>query len=97
MGLLTFPEKVAVITTDGKYFIGTLEGYDNLTNLILSDTKERIIYKDEAGEIEEIGLMVVRGDLVSIVGLVDEELDNSIDWTKVRGDPLLKTKKSIVK
>ncbi|ODQ59786.1 hypothetical protein WICANDRAFT_62371 [Wickerhamomyces anomalus NRRL Y-366-8] len=88
-------KKVAVITTDGKYFIGTLQGYDNLTNLILSETTERIILQDEDSIVEELGLYVIRGDLVSCVGLIDEEIDKQIDWTKVKGEQLQKTKKSI--
>lgn len=31
------------------------------------------------------GLYLIRGDNVVVVGLVDEELDDSIDWEKVRG------------
>jgi U6 snRNA-associated Sm-like protein LSm8 len=34
----------------------------------------------------------VRGDNITIVGLVDEELDNSIDWEKVRGEVIGTTK-----
>jgi U6 snRNA-associated Sm-like protein LSm8 len=34
----------------------------------------------------EHGLYLVRGDNVVVVGLVDEELDESIDWEKVRGE-----------
>lgn len=94
--LLTVPQgKVAVITTDGKYFVGILQGYDNLTNLIISETTERIISQDEDSIEEELGLYVVRGDLVSCVGLIDEEIDKQINWTKVKGAPLQKTKKSI--
>jgi len=32
-----------------------------------------------------LGLYLVRGDNVCTIGLVDEKLDESIDWTKVRG------------
>lgn len=35
---------------------------------------------------------MVRGDNVVVVGLVDEELDKSIDWTKVRGEVVRDTK-----
>lgn len=84
-----------MITADGKYFIGTLQGYDNLTNIILSETTERIILQDDDSIEEELGLYVIRGDLVSCVGLIDEALDKQIDWTKVKGAPLQKTKKSI--
>jgi len=32
------------------------------------------------------GLYLVRGDNVVVVGLVDEEIDDQIDWAQVRGD-----------
>lgn len=32
-----------------------------------------------------LGLYLVRGDNVVTVGLVDEALDNSIDWSRVKG------------
>jgi U6 snRNA-associated Sm-like protein LSm8 len=31
------------------------------------------------------GLYLIRGDNVAVVGLVDEELDDSINWLEVRG------------
>jgi len=37
-------------------------------------------------------LYLVRGDNVVMCGLVDEELDKSIDWTKVKGQPIGSTK-----
>lgn len=39
-----------------------------------------------------LGLYLVRGENVCVVGLVDEALDESIDWTQVRGDPIGTTK-----
>lgn len=35
-----------------------------------------------------LGLYIVRGDNVCVVGLVDEALDASIDWTAVKGAPI---------
>lgn len=58
---------------------------------------ERVIREhDDADPSEEVplGLYIVRGDNVCVVGLVDEELDNSIDWTQVRGVPIGGTKHS---
>ena len=62
---------------------------DQVTNLVLSDTIERIIREqgdDEPSSEQPHGLYLVRGDNVVVCGLVDEELDASIDWSKVRGD-----------
>lgn len=38
------------------------------------------------------GLYVVRGENVCLVGLVDETLDESINWTEVKGAPIGTTK-----
>ncbi|RMY53761.1 hypothetical protein D0863_13850 [Hortaea werneckii] len=67
----------------------------NITNLVMKDTMERIIRPadDEEASMEQPhGLYLVRGDNVVVCGLVDEELDNSIDWTKVRGEVIGSTK-----
>lgn len=90
MALSTYISKrVLIVTTDGRSLIGTLESYDQQTNLILSGTIERIIRpvedEEESSSVEH-GLYLVRGDNVVLVGGVDEELDGSIDWSKVRGE-----------
>lgn len=74
---------------------GTLLSCDQVTNLVLSNTIERIIRSqddDEASSEVEHGLYLIRGDNVVCVGLVDEELDKSINWTKVRGEIIGSTK-----
>lgn len=67
-----------------RQFKGTLKGHDQSTNIILANTKERIITEDdEPTQIINLGLYLVRGDCVAVCGLVDDEIDQSIDWTKV--------------
>ena len=39
-----------------------------------------------------LGLYIVRGENVCLVGLVDEALDASIDWTEVKGAAIGTTK-----
>ena len=88
-------EKVLVITADGRTLTGTLLSCDQLTNIVLSNTIERIIRPhDDPEPSSEVshGLYLVRGDNITICGLVDEELDASIDWEKVRGDVIGGTK-----
>lgn len=88
-------EKVLIITVDGRTLTGTLLSCDQVTNLVLKDTVERIIrpQDDEEPSAEQPhGLYVVRGDNVVVCGLVNEEVDSSIDWTKVRGDVIGSTK-----
>ncbi|RQM08306.1 hypothetical protein DH86_00003802 [Scytalidium sp. 3C] len=81
-------KKVLVLTSDSRTLVGTLLSCDQMTNLVLSDTHERIIRPpDDPEPSSEIthGLYLIRGDNVAMVGLVDEQLDESINWTEVRG------------
>jgi U6 snRNA-associated Sm-like protein LSm8 len=84
-------KRVCVMTADSRVLVGTLAGSDTSTNLILKDTEERTVRApddDEPSSVTPMGLYLVRGDNVCAVGLVDEQLDASIDWTKVRGAPI---------
>lgn len=84
-------ETVTIITSDGRTLTGQLLGHDQTTNLILSSTVERIFAspdsEDPSQEVEH-GLYLIRGDNVAVCGLVDEEAERGIDWTKVRAHPL---------
>ena len=63
--------------------------------MVLQDTIERIIRPadDPEQSMEQPhGLYMIRGDNVVVAGLVDEEMDASIDWTKVRGEVIGTTK-----
>ena len=39
-------------------------------------------------EIVQLGLYVVRGDNIAIIGEVDKEKDEKLDWSKLRGEAL---------
>ena len=62
---------------------------------MLGETTERVIRpSDDPEESTEVhhGLYLIRGENVVVCGLVDEDLDASIDWVKVRGEALGGTK-----
>ena len=87
--------RVLILTIDGRTLVGTLVSHDQVTNIVLSNTVERIIRPPEdpaPSEEVEHGLYVIRGDNVCLVGLVDEEMDGRIDWGKVRGNVIGTTK-----
>jgi U6 snRNA-associated Sm-like protein LSm8 len=88
-------EKVLIITVDGRTLVGKLISCDQVTNVVLTDTIERIIRpaddSEPSSELEH-GVFILRGDNITICGLVDEELDKSIDWTKVHGEEIGSTK-----
>ncbi|KAK4161986.1 hypothetical protein QBC43DRAFT_89523 [Cladorrhinum sp. PSN259] len=96
MSLNSYVEKkVCIITTDGRSLVGTLMAHDNTTNLVLSNTVERVIRSPEDGEPSAevpLGLYLIRGENVCLVGLVDEALDDSINWTEVKGAVIGTTK-----
>jgi U6 snRNA-associated Sm-like protein LSm8 len=39
-------------------------------------------------ETMELGLYVIRGDNIAIIGELDPELDNQIQWEEVKAEPL---------
>lgn len=93
--LLTYLDVIRVITVDGRTYQGTLLCIDNSTNLVLTNAEERIIQpqdSDRDNEVTDPGVILLRGDLVLMCGLVDEEMDAEIDWTKVRGGPITTTR-----
>lgn len=88
-------EKVLVLTVDGRTLLGTLLSTDQLTNLVLLDTIERIIRMPDDPEPSsqiEHGLYLIRGDNVVVCGEVDEKIDGEIDWAKVKGEVVKGTK-----
>ncbi|KAL9577156.1 MAG: hypothetical protein Q9212_006548 [Teloschistes hypoglaucus] len=81
-------KKVLILTADGRTLTGTLLSCDQLTNLVLGQTIERVIRPPddpEASAEVSHGLYLIRGENVAVCGLVDEDLDGQIDWARVRG------------
>jgi len=80
--------KVLVILQDGRVIIGTLAGYDQKSNVVLSDSKERVYSTDEPVEEIPLGLYLVKGDQIVVVGELDLEKDESTDLSNIRAEPL---------
>ncbi|CEO58960.1 Sm-like protein LSM1B [Penicillium cataractarum] len=88
-------KKVLILTVDGRTLLGTLLSTDQLTNIVLTNTVERIIRTpddDEPSAQVEHGLYLIRGDNVVVCGEVDEKIDADIDWSKVKGQVIRDTK-----
>ncbi|KAL0462526.1 UNVERIFIED_CONTAM: Sm-like protein LSM8 [Sesamum latifolium] len=97
-------ETISIITNDGRNIVGVLKGFDQATNIILDESHERVystkclihlppgtfgfcILKEGVQQLV-LGLYIIRGDNISIVGELDEELDASLDLSKLRAHPL---------
>ncbi|CAG9807933.1 unnamed protein product [Chironomus riparius] len=72
---------VLIVSCDGRCFSGTLKGFDQLINLILVDTHERIFSSSGMEQIN-LGLKIIRGDNVALIGLIDEAIEQEIDYSK---------------
>ena len=68
--------------------MGTLRGFDQATNIILDESHERVYSTREGVQQLVLGLYIIRGDNISVVGEVDEELDARLDLSNLRAHPL---------
>lgn len=80
--------RVLVVLQDGRVIIGTLAGYDQKSNVVLSDSKERVYSTDEPVEEISLGLYLVKGDQIVLIGELDLEKDESTDPSNIRAEPL---------
>ncbi|KAF5398463.1 hypothetical protein PHET_08099, partial [Paragonimus heterotremus] len=67
---------------------GTLKGFDNVINLVIKDSQERVFSPTDGVEHVPLGLFIIRGQNVALVGEVDEDLDRRIDFSALRAEPL---------
>ncbi|KAI8819211.1 n-alpha-acetyltransferase 38, NatC auxiliary subunit-like protein [Fimicolochytrium jonesii] len=79
---------VSVLTADGRVILGTLRGFDQTTNLILSNSTERVFGGEDGVEQVPLGLYIIRGDNIAAIGSVDQERDAEIEWDSVQAQPL---------
>ena len=73
-------KSVTVLTCDGRLIFGTLQGYDQLQNLILKHSYEKVYSVESPMEKVDLGLFVVRGDNVAVISNCDDDdVDNDDD------------------
>lgn len=68
--------------------MGTLRGFDQRANVVLSDCKERIYSIDEGVEEVPLGLYLVKGDMISLIGELDAAVDSAVDLSTIRAEPI---------
>ncbi|XP_064399524.1 U6 snRNA-associated Sm-like protein LSm8 isoform X2 [Halichondria panicea] len=79
---------ISVITSDGRVIVGTLKGFDQTINLILSASHERVFSSGIGIEVVQLGLYIIRGDNIAVVGEVDEEMEAELNLSEIRAEPL---------
>lgn len=55
---------VSVITGDGRNIVGQLKGFDQLVNLVMVDSHERVFSEKRGVELVPLGVYIIRGDNV---------------------------------
>ncbi|EJU02188.1 Sm-like ribonucleo protein [Dacryopinax primogenitus] len=81
-------QRVLLILQDGRCIVGTLAGFDNRSDIVLSNCIERTYSPDEPVEEVSLGLYLVKGDMILLVGELDTELEASLDLSQQRAEPL---------
>ncbi|KAL7277248.1 hypothetical protein ACG7TL_009101 [Trametes sanguinea] len=59
-------DRVLLILQDGRAIVGVMAGYDQKSNVVLSDSKERVYSMDEGVEEIPLGLYLVKGDQMCV-------------------------------
>ncbi|KAI0918722.1 hypothetical protein AcV5_002637, partial [Taiwanofungus camphoratus] len=80
--------RVLLVLQDGRAIVGVMAGYDQKSNVVLSDSKERVYSMDESVEEIPLGLYLVKGDQIVLIGELDEALDQAVDLSTIRAEPL---------
>lgn len=62
---------VSVITNDGRNIIGTLKGYDQVCNVIVAQSSERVFNPKSPTQVNPLGVDVIRGDNIAVIGMID--------------------------
>ncbi|KAI0739548.1 Sm-like ribonucleoprotein [Daedaleopsis nitida] len=80
--------RTLLILQDGRAIVGVMAGYDQKSNVVLSDSKERVYSMEEGVEEIPLGLYLVKGDQIVLIAEVDEAIDSAVDLSSIRAEPL---------
>ncbi|KAF9051354.1 hypothetical protein BJ165DRAFT_1524299 [Panaeolus papilionaceus] len=80
--------RVLLVLQDGRSIVGVLAGFDQKSNVVLADSKERVYSMDEGVEEVPLGLYLVKGELICLIGEIDEEIDKSTDLSTIHAEPI---------
>ncbi|KAK7039462.1 U6 snRNA-associated Sm-like protein LSm8 [Favolaschia claudopus] len=80
--------RVILILQDGRVIVGVMAGFDQKSNVVLSDSKERIYSMDVGVEEVPLGLYLVKGDMIVLIGEIDEAVDQAVDLETIHAEPI---------
>jgi len=65
-----------------------MAGFDQKSNVVLSDSKERVYSMDEGVEEIPLGLYLVKGDMIVLIGEIDDAVDQTVDLSTIHAEPI---------
>ncbi|KAJ7211229.1 hypothetical protein GGX14DRAFT_534619 [Mycena pura] len=80
--------RVLLILQDGRVIVGVMAGFDQKSNVVLSDSKERIYSIDEGVEEIPLGLYLVKGDMIVLIGELDDAVEQAVDLATIHAEPI---------
>ncbi|KAF7360320.1 U6 snRNA-associated Sm-like protein LSm8 [Mycena venus] len=80
--------RVILILQDGRVIVGVMAGFDQKSNVVLSDSKERIYSMDVGVEEVPLGLYLVKGDMIVLIGELDDAVDQAVDLETIHAEPI---------
>ncbi|KII87618.1 hypothetical protein PLICRDRAFT_699178 [Plicaturopsis crispa FD-325 SS-3] len=80
--------RVLLILQDGRAIVGVMTGFDQKSNVVLSDSKERVYSIDEGVEEVPLGLYLVKGDMIVLIGEIDAAVDDAVDLGTIHAEPI---------
>ncbi|KAN0078254.1 Like-Sm (LSM) domain containing protein [Tylopilus felleus] len=80
--------RVLLVLQDGRAIVGVLAGFDQKSNVVLSESKERVYTMDEGVEEIPLGLYLVKGDMIALIGEIDDAIDQAVDLSTIRAEPI---------
>ncbi|KAG8216783.1 hypothetical protein J3R82DRAFT_7028 [Butyriboletus roseoflavus] len=93
--------RVLLVLQDGRAIVGVLAGFDQKSNVVLSESKERVYSMDEGVEEIPLGLYLVKGDMMNYLSYYilfasssaicqqqDDAIDQAVDLSSIRAEPI---------
>ncbi|AWU75119.1 uncharacterized protein C5L36_0B03700 [Pichia kudriavzevii] len=81
-------QPVKVLTIDGHLVMGNLEGYDQNTNVVLTNAIERVFSPNQIIKPKPSKGVIIRGDDIISVGTFDNEEESQVDYSRVFADKI---------
>lgn len=53
----------------------------------MDDSHERVFSKTAGVEVVPLGLYIIRGDNITVIAEIDDQMDKQIDFSAVKADP----------